>query len=272
MTTDREVARHIAQAVAVKALQMQADAGQVDLGNKADIKKLKDAGDAQAQIIIDQILDELRPEDARLSEERPDDLSRLEADRVWITDPIDGTSNFGRRGKEFAVHVALWERAKGFTAAALGAPAEGRVLMDDEGTGFTLPERGPNDPVRIVSSRSRPTDIEKAKEGRRLFEEFLKDRGVTNAGVEITPTSSAGIKTVRIIDGEGDVYINGGGFYEWDGAAPYALALAHGLTVTHADGSMIEFNKQNPRVESFVVARPELHPHIIEFIRLHKPK
>ncbi|MFZ1361876.1 MAG: inositol monophosphatase family protein [Candidatus Nanopelagicales bacterium] len=272
MTSDLEVAQQIAQAVAVKALQMQADAGPVDFDNREDIKALKDSGDAAAQVIIDEILDELRPDDARLSEERPDDLTRLDADRVWITDPIDGTSNFGRRGTEFAVHVALWERDKGFTAAAVGAPAEGRILLNDEPTGFVLPERGLDDPVRIVSSRSRPSNVTKAKEGKALFEEFLKDAGVTNAGVEIVPTSSAGIKTVRIIDGHGDVYINDSGFFEWDAAAPYALAVAHGLKVTHSDGSKIEFNQRDIKVDSFVVARPELHPHIIEFIQLHKPK
>lgn len=263
MATDIEVAHEIAQAVGRQAMKMQADAGPLDIENKEDIKRLKDSGDAAAQVLIDKMLDELRPEDARLSEERPDDLGRLDADRVWITDPIDGTSNYGYRGTEFAVHIALWERGKGLTAAALGVPAQDRVLLSEPAQAFDLPQRGLEDPVRVVNSRSHPSGFANDLD---LLRDYFREKGVTNVGVEVGPCSSAGIKTLRVIDGDADVYVSDGGFNEWDAAAPCALALSRGLTVTHHDGSLIEFNRENPIVESFVVARPELHPYIVEFL------
>ena len=45
-----------------------------------------------------------------LSEEGFEDPRRFDADRVWIVDPLDGTSEFGEHGRhDWAVHVALWD-------------------------------------------------------------------------------------------------------------------------------------------------------------------
>ena len=58
-----------------------------------------------------------------LSEEGNDDHARLDADRVWIVDPLDGTREFGEEGRsDWAVHVALWERGD-LTAGAVALPA-----------------------------------------------------------------------------------------------------------------------------------------------------
>ena len=55
-----------------------------------------------------------RPDDAVLSEEATDDLSRVQAARVWIVDPVDGTHEFSMPGRtDWAVHIALWQRDGG---------------------------------------------------------------------------------------------------------------------------------------------------------------
>ena len=77
-------------------------------------RALKDAGDAAAQELLASLLAEHRPDDAVLSEEASDDKARLEADRVWIIDPLDGTREFSEPPRDdWAVHVALWERSAG---------------------------------------------------------------------------------------------------------------------------------------------------------------
>src|SRR5689334_23408379 len=61
-----------------------------------------------------QLLAEERPDDIVISEEGKDDRRRLDADRVWIIDPLDGTREFSEPPRDdWAVHVALWQRAEG---------------------------------------------------------------------------------------------------------------------------------------------------------------
>ncbi|MGA9747861.1 MAG: inositol monophosphatase family protein, partial [Nocardioides sp.] len=97
-------------------------------------KELKDAGDQAAHDLLVALLAEHRPGDAVLSEEGKDDKARLDADRVWIVDPLDGTREFSEPPRDdWAVHVALWERGAGdgstgtgdLTAGAVAQPALG---------------------------------------------------------------------------------------------------------------------------------------------------
>ncbi|MGL0160472.1 3'(2'),5'-bisphosphate nucleotidase CysQ, partial [Salmonella enterica subsp. enterica] len=76
-------------------------------------------------------LRELRPGDGLLSEEERDDLARLERERVWIVDPLDGTREYGEGRSDWAVHVGL---AIGGAASvgAVSLPALGLVLRSDQ--------------------------------------------------------------------------------------------------------------------------------------------
>src|SRR6266498_3413541 len=71
-----------------------------------------------------------RPADKLLSEEGADDLSRVDAERVWIVDPLDGTREYGEEGRaDWAVHIALWQCMNGIgrlAAAAVALPAQHR--------------------------------------------------------------------------------------------------------------------------------------------------
>ena len=108
----------------------------------------------------DYILARLReefPDDAILSEETEDDFLRLEANRVWIVDPVDGTWEYSHNRSDFAVHVALWERTKGLTAGTVAVPAMGEIwsthTQRTEADHVALPT---DRDVRIVVSRTRP--------------------------------------------------------------------------------------------------------------------
>ena len=64
-----------------------------------------------------------------LSEEAVDDSDRLQADRVWIIDPLDGTWEYGEGRTDWAVHIALWQRAADdITAAAIYLPATAQLF------------------------------------------------------------------------------------------------------------------------------------------------
>lgn len=263
MSSDVQVAQEIAQAVGVKVMELQRAAGPVDFDDRAEILRLKDQGDAVAQVVVDELLAKYRPADGLLSEEKPDSIDRLSQDRVWIIDPVDGTSNFGYRGTEFAVQIALWERGRGLTAAALGIPAQDRVLLSEPTKAFALAPRTEQDPVRFITSRSHPPAVANDLD---LLREFFAEQGVSQVGAQVGARSSVGVKVLALIDGEADVYVHDSGFNEWDAAAPQALAVANGFVVSRIDGSEVEYNKRDPKVADFVVCRPELHPVVIDLL------
>ncbi|HYW24945.1 MAG TPA: 3'(2'),5'-bisphosphate nucleotidase CysQ [Terriglobales bacterium] len=198
------------------------------------------AGDRRSHAFLLQELGRLRPADVVLSEEGADDPARLDADRVWIVDPLDGTREFSEPERDdWAVHVALWQ-AGALTAGAVALPARGLTLATPAAA---LAPRCPG-PPRIVLSRSRPP----------AFAETLRDR---LAG-ELLTLGSAGVKVAAVVLGSADVYVHAGGQLEWDSAAPVAVALAAGLHASRLDGSPLRYNQTEPRVPDLLVCRPEL--------------
>jgi len=196
------------------------------------------AGDLGSQEYIAAELARSRPDDAVLSEEAADDKSRLRADRVWIIDPLDGTREFGEEGRvDWAVHVALWERGE-LVAGAVALPAQRTVLSTAEPPPSPKPMAA-GAPLRLVVSRSRPP-------------EFVT-RLAGQVGAELIPLGSAGAKAAAVITGEVDAYVHAGGQYEWDSAAPVAVARAAGLHTSRIDGSMLGYNSEQPWMPDILI-------------------
>jgi 3'(2'), 5'-bisphosphate nucleotidase len=206
-------------------------------------------GDRQADDLILPFLREHRPDDAILSEESKDNASRLDAKRVWIVDPLDGTREYGEEGRtDWAVHVALVEDHIP-TAAAVALPAQGLVLSTDPAPALAPPVAGP---IRILVSRTRPPQL-----ATRLAE--LLD-------AELVPMGSAGAKATAVLLGAGDVYAHGGGQYEWDSAAPVGVANAAGCHTSRLDGSPLRYNQPDPYLPDLLVCRPELADRVLRAI------
>jgi 3'(2'), 5'-bisphosphate nucleotidase len=217
---------------------------------------LRKAGDRLSHEFLAAELAARRPADAVLSEEGVDDKGRLAADRVWIVDPLDGTREFGEEGREdWAVHVALWERGTpsgigGLTAGAVALPAQGRVLS----TGTPPePHLDGNTPLRLVVSRSRAPQL-------------VRDVA-ERIGAELVPCGSAGAKVGTVLSGQTDAYLHGGGFYEWDTAAPVAVATGFGYYASRIDGSDLVYNRANPLMPDILVCRPAIAGLLLEAIR-----
>ena len=211
-----------------------------------DADALRAAGDRDANRAIMKLLANERPEDSLLSEEAADDPRRLIADRVWIIDPLDGTREFGERDgagvwrDDFAVHVALWERGQGLTLGVVGLPARGVIYSSD-----APPAVPPSPPgkLRIAVSRTRPP----------AFIAALEAAG----SATLVPMGSAGVKVMAVVSGEVDAYIHAGGQYQWDSAAPVAVALAAGLVATRLDGSPLRYNVPELLLPDLVVCHPD---------------
>jgi len=69
---------------------------------------------------------------------------------------------------------------------------------------------------------------------------------------------SAGAKAMAVVLGEADIYVHDGGMYQWDSAAPAAVAAAAGLHVSRIDGSPMVYNERDPWLPDVLVCRPEL--------------
>jgi len=83
-------------------------------------------------------------------------------------------------------------------------------------------------------------------------------------GAELVPMGSAGAKAMAVVRGESDVYAHAGGQYEWDSAAPVAVAVAAGLHASRLDGSSIVYNRANPWLPDLLICRPELAQTVME--------
>lgn len=277
--SDGAFARWLAGRAGQALLDLRAEQGHGDLG------ALKEAGDKVSHDLIRTELTRWRPADGVLSEE--DEGSRLawaedldgaviprrRAERVWIVDPLDGTREYAEAGRtDWAVHIALWAGSTGggpggLAAGAVALPARHRVLATDSPPAYPPmrlatasaadPAGRPPTALRLAASRSRPPA-------------FLTELA-RELSAELVPMGSAGAKIAAVISGEVDAYVHAGGQYEWDSAAPVAVATATGLHASRIDGSALEYNKTDPRLPDLVVCRRDLAPRLLGAIRRHLP-
>jgi len=237
------------------AARYAAAASQLLLGLRDEAEQagsaLGDAGDERANRCLLALLAADHGDDVVLSEESADDRRRLDAERVWIIDPLDGTREFTEPGRrDWAVHVALWERGVGVRVGAVALPAD-RVVVST-GSPPIVPDRGDR-PVRLVVSRTRPPGVAR--------------RVAAALTAEVVPLGSAGAKTMAVVRGDVDAYVHAGGQYEWDSAAPTAVARAAGLHASRLDGAPLRYNQPEPWLPDLLVCRPELTEAILAVTR-----
>ncbi|MFT3659931.1 MAG: 3'(2'),5'-bisphosphate nucleotidase CysQ [Gordonia sp. (in: high G+C Gram-positive bacteria)] len=225
-------------------------AGQVLLGVRHgglfDRREMGDLGDAMAQAWIARVLHRHRPHDAVLSEEADDDPARLDADRVWIIDPLDGTSEFSTGTSHWAVHIALTVDGAP-VESAVSLPAQGLLFRADE-----VPRTGGDLTGLMAVSRYGHSYASAAAAGR--------------LGLRAVHIGSAGAKAMAVVSGRADAYVHDGGQFEWDNCAPVGVALAAGLHCSRLDGTEIVYNNPNPYMPDFVICRPEIADDLLDAV------
>ncbi|MCW2787138.1 MAG: cysQ [Marmoricola sp.] len=219
-------------------------------------KELRDAGDLASHELLMGLFAQYKPDDAVLSEEEHRGTvgahDRLTTPRVWIIDPVDGTREYSEPPRDdWAVHVALWQEGA-LVAGAVAQPGLGRTFHT--GQPPVVPARTAPRP-RIAVSRTRPPAFVQA-----LAEEI---------GADLVPMGSAGAKVISVARDVTDAYVHAGGQYEWDSAAPVAVARACGLFTSRVDGSELVYNQPEVLLPDLIVCRPELAEPILAFIRSH---
>src|SRR3954470_1054522 len=239
--TDEDLAAHLAEEAGRLLLAQRrgsALAGAA-LGHEAD--RVANA------FILDGLASRRRG-DAILSEESPDDRTRLAAARVWIVDPLDGTREYSEGRDDWAVHVAL---------AIDGAPRIGAVAVPAPGLLFRSdrvkpPAFGGGRPKMLVSRTRPPAEVAEI---------------AALLGAELVPMGSAGAKAMAIVAGTADIYYHAGGQHEWDNCAPAAVALGAGLHASRIDGSALLYNQADTCIPDLVIGRPDLAARVLDFCR-----
>ena len=216
-------------------------------------RELKDAGDRAAHELL---MAAARPSTGRATPSSPrrgrTTRSASTAERVWIVDPLDGTREFSEPPRDdWAVHVALWSRGD-LTAGAVAQPALGETFSTADPP-YVPPSS--SDRPRIAVSRTRPP----------AFVEAL----AAELDAELVPMGSAGVKAISVVRDLTDAYVHAGGQYEWDNAAPVAVARAAGLYCSRVDGSHLRYNQDDVSLPDLIVCRVELADRIVAFVREH---
>lgn len=218
--------------------------------------ELKDAGDLASHELLMRLFATHLPDDAVLSEEEhrgsSGKHSRLTSTRVWIIDPVDGTREYSEPPRDdWAVHVALWQDGD-LVAGAVAQPGMGRTFHTGER--LVVPASTAPRP-RLAVSRSRAP-------------EFVAGLAA-HLSADLVPMGSAGAKVLSVVRDVTDAYVHAGGQYEWDSAAPVAVARSAGLFASRIDGSPLKYNQADVWLPDLVVCRPELAEPILQYLSTH---
>ncbi len=212
----------------------------------------KSGGDpvTEADLAVNEALAAFLPagEDGWLSEETADDPKRLDAHRVWVVDPVDGTKEFVMGIPEWCVSIGLVEGGEA-VAGAISNPAAGHRIVGTLGDGVFLngvAAGGPTGDGRPVVLASR-SEVDRGEWNR--FED---------GPFAIRPMGSVAYKLGRVAAGLDPVTWTLVPKHEWDIAAGVALVHAAGGTAFLPDGRPPRFNQPTPRVDGLVAAAPEL--------------
>jgi 3'(2'), 5'-bisphosphate nucleotidase len=220
--------------------------------------------DLAANVLIVNRLAQEFPGDAILSEELPDDGSRLQRPRVWMVDPIDGTRDFIRGKPGYVVMIGLCLDGR----PVLGAVAHpstgvvwsgvvGQAAWRDHADGTRIPiatsQLAKPAGVRIVVSQSRRSP---------QIDAFRRALGVTDE----MSVGSVGMKVALVCQGERDLYLYPGEQTKlWDTCGPEAILVAAGGRMSDVDGQPLVYDKAELNNRRGVVAsNGPLHDHVIQ--------
>jgi myo-inositol-1(or 4)-monophosphatase len=217
--------------------------------------------DLAANVVIHDTLLAACPEDGWLSEETRDNPSRLERDRVWIVDPIDGTRSFIRRLPEFTVSIGLSVGGV-ITAGVVYNPARDEMFYATRGGGAFLDVAGVVTSLRVSARSADDQRIMLASRGEIDAGEFdpFRDRWT------IEPAGSTAYKLAWIAWSRGEAFVSRGPKSEWDVSAGTLIVAEAGGRVTDINGAEPRYNRPDPYVHGLIATNGVLHDELLRVI------
>jgi myo-inositol-1(or 4)-monophosphatase len=233
---------------------------------RADLKhwtKEKDSPVSEADIAVDALLRErLGPTGyAWMSEEVEDNPARLDARRVWIVDPIDGTRAFIAGRSDWTISAALVENGRPIVGAVF-APATDEFF-------FAVRDRGAtrnNETIRVRPGS--PLAGASIAGPKRIVDYVIGHEPSLDVAPRI---HSLALRFTRVAEGTLDVAIAGGNSHDWDLAAADLLVHEAGGTLTTIAGEAARYNLREPTHGPLMAADPVRGGRLRELLRDWRP-
>jgi 3'(2'), 5'-bisphosphate nucleotidase len=263
LSRELEAARAIV--IEASALVATFDGRSLEVKHKYGGEPVSQADLASSELIVRR-LREAFPDDAILSEELPDDSQRLAKSRVWMIDPIDGTSDFLRGETGFVVMLGLCVDGRPMVGA-VAQPSTDTRWLGAVGVGAWKESPGTARGALAVSRIEAPSSIRlvTSKSHRsQYYERFRSALGVTDE----LALGSVGLKVAAIAEGSRDLYVYPGGQTKiWDSCGPQAILTAAGGTITDAEGKQLCYTSSALHNPSGLVASNGLvHAHALAVV------
>lgn len=205
------------------------------------------------------------PEDGLLSEESQDNLERLNKERVWIIDPLDGTKEFIARNGEFSIMIGLAIQGRPILGV-IHQPESGLLYTGIVGHGAYLYEENEKIPL-VVSTRDELRQmvlVSSRSHRKQVVDDIRRALRITSE----RRTGSVGLKVGQIARQLADIYIHPSpGCKEWDICAPEAVLCAAGGEMTDCWGNPLVYNKRDVRAHNGIIATNNtIHSRIMETV------
>jgi myo-inositol-1(or 4)-monophosphatase len=211
----------------------------------------------EADRAVDAVLKEhlLRPGEGWLSEETVDDLSRLDKERVWVVDPLDGTREFVEGIPEFCVSIGMVEHGVP-VAGGICNPATDELILGSRDRGVTYngtraesSQRKHLSGALVLASRS------EVKRGE--WKQF------GSSDFTVRPMGSVAYKLGLVAAGRADITFTLVPKHEWDVAGGAALVLSAGGFVQTLENTDLKCNQKNPLISGLIACGPYLETELM---------
>lgn len=217
-------------------------------------------GDLEINRIIQEHILKNFPQDGWLSEESPDDHSRLNKPRTWIIDPIDGTKPFRKGLPQYVISIALIDQGQP-VVGALYNPGTRESFWGVRGRGATINGR----PIHVRRPSRSPLTL--------LVNPWNVPHKVLNmwkleADCHMLLGSIA-YSLALVANGQVDGVINVGAQNEWDIAASLCLIQEAGGIVLDRQRHPIRCNKPQPVVDGIIATNAQTLPHLQQLMDRH---
>lgn len=217
----------------------------------------------EADRAVDQVLrrELLRGDEGWLSEESVDDHSRLNHERVWVVDPLDGTREFVLGIPEFCVSIAMVENGLP-VAGGICNPATNELILGSRDTGLTYngkparaSQRKELKGATVLASRS------EVKRGE--WKQFEKSE------FSVRAMGSVAYKLGLVAAGLADITFTLVPKHEWDVAAGAALVLSAGGFVQTLENTDLKCNQKSPLLTGLIAGGPNLRSELLAMLSDH---
>ncbi len=217
----------------------------------------------EADRAVDDILRKtlLRSGEGWLSEETVDDFTRLDKQRVWVVDPLDGTREFVQGIPEFCVSIAMVENGIP-VAGGICNPATSELILGSRDTGVTYNGK-PAQPSQRKDLHGALVLASRSEVKRGEWKQF------ESAAFNIRPMGSVAYKLGLVAAGRADLTFTLVPKNEWDVAAGAALVESAGGWVMKLDNSPLRCNQRNPLISGLLAGSPFLRDPLLAVLDRH---